>query len=171
MKVTLVRSTTRSGAGPHVSESRRDISGIAVTRSISPYGITTVVPATVRTVWAATGLVSLSDMIRSKPHRQTVRKGRTVPFTPVRSAWAGGRSGPRPPSRDGADGTGLRARVVRIAAEAAAVLDSLASERTEGLMDTDVPRQTTRVRAAATLAGSRPGCVGLGYSGLPPIAH
>jgi len=45
---------------------------------------------------------------------------------------------------------------VRIAAEAAAVLDSLASERTEGLMDTDVPRQTTRVRAAATLAGSRP---------------
>ncbi|MFC9080189.1 GAF domain-containing protein [Streptomyces sp. NPDC057062] len=44
-------------------------------------------------------------------------------------------------SRDGADGTGLRARVVRIAGEAATVLGFAPSVRMEGLLDTDVPRE------------------------------
>ncbi|MGW0705886.1 GAF domain-containing protein [Streptomyces sp. NPDC002643] len=45
-------------------------------------------------------------------------------------------------SRDGADGTGLRARVVRIAGEAAPVLGFAPGVRMEGLIDTDVPRET-----------------------------
>ncbi|MEU6230003.1 GAF domain-containing sensor histidine kinase [Streptomyces sp. NPDC047042] len=45
-------------------------------------------------------------------------------------------------SRDGVDGTGLRARVVRIAGEAAPVLGFAPSVRMEGLIDTDVPRGT-----------------------------
>ena len=45
-------------------------------------------------------------------------------------------------SRDGAEGTGLRARVVRIAGEAAPVLGFAPSVRMEGLIDTDVPRDT-----------------------------
>ncbi|MFE0546444.1 GAF domain-containing sensor histidine kinase [Streptomyces sp. NPDC058891] len=44
-------------------------------------------------------------------------------------------------ARDGADGTGLRARVVRIAGEAAPVLGFAPSVRMEGLVDTDVPRE------------------------------
>ncbi|MFF1723306.1 GAF domain-containing sensor histidine kinase [Streptomyces sviceus] len=44
-------------------------------------------------------------------------------------------------SREGADGTGLRARVVRIAGEAAPVLGFAPSVRLEGLVDTDVPRE------------------------------
>ena len=45
-------------------------------------------------------------------------------------------------SRDGVDDTGLRARVVRIAGEAAPVLGFAPSVRMEGLIDTDVPRET-----------------------------
>ncbi|MEU9166360.1 GAF domain-containing sensor histidine kinase [Streptomyces sp. NPDC048420] len=45
-------------------------------------------------------------------------------------------------SREGAAGTGLRARVVRIAGEAAPVLGFAPSVRMEGLLDTDVPRET-----------------------------
>lgn len=44
-------------------------------------------------------------------------------------------------SRGGTDGTGLRARVVRIAGEAAPVLGFAPSVRLEGLVDTDVPRE------------------------------
>ncbi|MFI7413472.1 GAF domain-containing protein [Streptomyces sp. NPDC049627] len=44
-------------------------------------------------------------------------------------------------ARDGASGTGLRARVVRVAGEAAAVLGYAPSVRMEGLVDTDVPRE------------------------------
>lgn len=44
-------------------------------------------------------------------------------------------------SREGTDGTGLRARVVRIAGEAAPVLGFAPSVRLEGLVDTDVPRE------------------------------
>ncbi|MFJ3672786.1 GAF domain-containing protein [Streptomyces sp. NPDC090106] len=44
-------------------------------------------------------------------------------------------------SREGSGGTGLRARVVRIAGEAAAVLGFAPSVRMEGLLDTDVPRE------------------------------
>ncbi|WP_329238875.1 GAF domain-containing sensor histidine kinase [Streptomyces canus] len=44
-------------------------------------------------------------------------------------------------SREGADGSGLRARVVRIAGEAAPVLGFAPSVRLEGLVDTDVPRE------------------------------
>jgi signal transduction histidine kinase len=43
----------------------------------------------------------------------------------------------------GTDGTGLRARVVRIAGEAAPVLGFAPSVRLEGLVDTDVPREIT----------------------------
>ncbi|MFE1833093.1 GAF domain-containing sensor histidine kinase [Streptomyces sviceus] len=44
-------------------------------------------------------------------------------------------------SREGTDGTGLRARVVRIAGEAAPVLGFAPSVRLEGLVDTDVSRE------------------------------
>nr|WP_222109253.1 GAF domain-containing protein [Streptomyces cupreus] len=45
-------------------------------------------------------------------------------------------------AREGGAGTGLRARVVRVAGEAAPVLGFAPSVRTEGLVDTDVPRET-----------------------------
>lgn len=51
-------------------------------------------------------------------------------------------------SRDGSDGTGLRARVARIAGEAAPVLGFAPSVRMEGLVDTDVPRETADHEAA-----------------------
>ena len=44
-------------------------------------------------------------------------------------------------ARDGASGSGLRARVVRVAGEAAPVLGFAPSVRMEGLLDTDVPRE------------------------------
>ncbi|MFF7335279.1 GAF domain-containing protein [Streptomyces sp. NPDC008150] len=44
-------------------------------------------------------------------------------------------------ARDGAPGGGLRARVVRLAGEAASVLGFAPSVRMEGLVDTDVPRR------------------------------
>ena len=44
-------------------------------------------------------------------------------------------------ARDGGAGTGLRARVVRAAGEAAPVLGFAPSVRMEGLVDTDVPRE------------------------------
>ncbi|WP_405653069.1 GAF domain-containing protein [Streptomyces sp. NBC_00019] len=44
-------------------------------------------------------------------------------------------------SRQGADGTGLRAHVVQIAGEAAPVLGFAPSVRMEGLLDTDLPRE------------------------------
>ncbi len=44
-------------------------------------------------------------------------------------------------ARDGASGSGLRARVVRVAGEAAPVLGHAPSVRMEGLVDTDVPRE------------------------------
>ncbi|MDH6431975.1 signal transduction histidine kinase [Streptomyces sp. SAI-144] len=44
-------------------------------------------------------------------------------------------------SREGTDGSGLRARVVRIAGEAAPLLGFAPSVRLEGLVDTDVPRE------------------------------
>ncbi|MGW1801158.1 sensor histidine kinase [Streptomyces sp. NPDC001984] len=44
-------------------------------------------------------------------------------------------------AREGTAGTGLRARVVRIAGEAASVLGFAPSVRMEGLIDTDVPRE------------------------------
>ncbi|MES5819844.1 GAF domain-containing protein [Streptomyces sp. RG80] len=44
-------------------------------------------------------------------------------------------------ARDGASGSGLRARVVRLAGEAAPVLGFAPSVRMEGLIDTDVPRE------------------------------
>ncbi|MDQ0913432.1 signal transduction histidine kinase [Streptomyces canus] len=44
-------------------------------------------------------------------------------------------------ARDGGAGTGLRARVVRAAGEAALVLGFAPSLRMEGLLDTDVPRE------------------------------
>ncbi|MFH0517903.1 GAF domain-containing protein [Streptomyces sp. M41] len=44
-------------------------------------------------------------------------------------------------AREGAAGTGLRARVVRVAGEAAPVLGFAPGVRMEGLVDTDVPRE------------------------------
>ncbi|WP_405653185.1 GAF domain-containing protein [Streptomyces sp. NBC_00019] len=44
-------------------------------------------------------------------------------------------------SREGGAGSGLRARVVRVAGEAASVLGFAPSVRMEGLVDTDVPRE------------------------------
>ncbi|MFF1442780.1 GAF domain-containing protein [Streptomyces sp. NPDC058295] len=44
-------------------------------------------------------------------------------------------------TREGADGTGLRARVMRIVGEAAPVLAFAPSVRMEGLLDTDVPKE------------------------------
>lgn len=44
-------------------------------------------------------------------------------------------------ARDGDSRTGLRARVVRVAGEAAPVLGFAPSVRMEGLVDTDVPRE------------------------------
>ncbi|MCD7442289.1 GAF domain-containing sensor histidine kinase [Streptomyces lincolnensis] len=44
-------------------------------------------------------------------------------------------------SREGAEGSGLRARAVRVAGEAAPVLGFAPSIRMEGLVDTDVPRE------------------------------
>ncbi|MCF3132360.1 sensor histidine kinase [Streptomyces olivochromogenes] len=44
-------------------------------------------------------------------------------------------------AREGTAGTGLRARVVRVAGEAAPVLGFAPSVRMEGLLDTDVPRE------------------------------
>ncbi|QOV33737.1 GAF domain-containing sensor histidine kinase [Streptomyces ferrugineus] len=44
-------------------------------------------------------------------------------------------------ARDQASGSGLRARVVRVAGEAASVLGFAPSVRMEGLVDTDVPRE------------------------------
>ncbi|WP_405875937.1 GAF domain-containing protein [Streptomyces sp. NBC_00005] len=44
-------------------------------------------------------------------------------------------------AREGAAGTGLRARVVRVVGEAAPVLGFAPSVRMEGLLDTDVPRE------------------------------
>ncbi|MEU3793986.1 GAF domain-containing sensor histidine kinase [Streptomyces fructofermentans] len=45
-------------------------------------------------------------------------------------------------SHDSTEGTGLRARVVRVAGEATPVLGFAPSLRMEGLIDTDVPRET-----------------------------
>ncbi|MCX5262526.1 GAF domain-containing protein [Streptomyces sp. NBC_00199] len=45
-------------------------------------------------------------------------------------------------TRDGAGGTGLRARAVRVVGEAAPVLGFAPSVRMEGLLDTDVPEET-----------------------------
>ncbi|GGJ06571.1 sensor histidine kinase [Streptomyces brasiliensis] len=45
-------------------------------------------------------------------------------------------------AREGTAGTGLRARVVRVAGEAASVLGFAPSVRMEGLVDTDVPKET-----------------------------
>ncbi|WP_367325256.1 GAF domain-containing protein [Streptomyces sp. HUAS ZL42] len=45
-------------------------------------------------------------------------------------------------SREGGSGSGLRARVVRVVGEAAPVLGFAPSVRMEGLVDTDVPRET-----------------------------
>lgn len=44
-------------------------------------------------------------------------------------------------ARDGASGSGLRGRVVRVAGEAAPMLGFAPSVRMEGLLDTDVPRE------------------------------
>ncbi|WP_314225022.1 GAF domain-containing sensor histidine kinase [Streptomyces zaehneri] len=44
-------------------------------------------------------------------------------------------------TREGADGTGLRARAMRVVGEAAPVLSFAPSVRMEGLLDTDVPKE------------------------------
>lgn len=89
-----------SGRGPEDRASRPDASEIAATRSISPYSVTTVVPSIVRTETGGAGRVRFSDMVRTKPLRWTVRKGRSAPAG--WAWWAHGYlvaavcSGPRP---------------------------------------------------------------------------
>ncbi|MEU1177797.1 GAF domain-containing sensor histidine kinase [Streptomyces sp. NPDC005820] len=56
-------------------------------------------------------------------------------------------------ARDGADGTGLRARAVRVVGEAAPVLGFAPSVRMEGLLDTDVPKEVAD-HAVAVLSES-----------------